>query len=307
MSVMQQYKSMVNAHAINALNFHANLWNMDAFKAMFFSYSQHKENLLTGKRRYEIQPWETTGILHFCSPPHVVSEAVRTLTLCPDHASWWTIKHRITSVGWFQGRVISSGNWDKSYIVIKDISLVFFFPAIWPAMSGCSISQSPAFSRGRSELTDRNVELYPQFFLELITTQLRFYMVSPQLSLLNAWQCRFNTSLEHYCFNTYGNVDKLLKSIGLHQVADFKAGVISSGNWEKSYLVIYRYFARVFFPCHLTGNVWQCRFLFSLEHYSFNTYGNVDKLLKSIGLHQVADFKAGVISSGNWEKSYLVI
>ena len=39
-------------------------------------------------------------------------------------------------------------------------------------------------SWGRSELTDRNVELYPQFFLELITTQLRFYMVSPQLSLL---------------------------------------------------------------------------------------------------------------------------
>ena len=29
---------------------------------------------------------------------------------------------------------------------------------------------------GRSELTDRNVALYPQFFLELITTQLRFYM-----------------------------------------------------------------------------------------------------------------------------------
>ena len=39
-------------------------------------------------------------------------------------------------------------------------------------------------SWGRSELTDRNVELYPQFFLELITTQLRFYMVSPQFSLL---------------------------------------------------------------------------------------------------------------------------
>ena len=37
---------------------------------------------------------------------------------------------------------------------------------------------------GRSELTDRNVELYPQLFLELITTQLRFYMVSPQFSLL---------------------------------------------------------------------------------------------------------------------------
>ena len=33
-------------------------------------------------------------------------------------------------------------------------------------------------------ITDRNVELYPQFFLELITTQLRFYMVSPQLFLL---------------------------------------------------------------------------------------------------------------------------
>ena len=42
-----------------------------------------------------------------------------------------------------------------------------------------------ASSWGRSEPTDRNVELYPQFFLELITTQLRFYMVSPQLSLLN--------------------------------------------------------------------------------------------------------------------------
>ena len=40
------------------------------------------------------------------------------------------------------------------------------------------------FSWGRSELTDRNVELYPQFFLELITTQLRFHMVSPQLVLL---------------------------------------------------------------------------------------------------------------------------
>ena len=47
-----------------------------------------------------------------------------------------------------------------------------------------SIFQSPAFSWGRSELTDRNVELYPQLFLELITTQLRFYMVSPQLVLL---------------------------------------------------------------------------------------------------------------------------
>ena len=36
----------------------------------------------------------------------------------------------------------------------------------------------------KSEPTDRNVELYPQFFLELITTQLRFHMVSPQLVLL---------------------------------------------------------------------------------------------------------------------------
>ena len=47
-----------------------------------------------------------------------------------------------------------------------------------------SLFQSPAFSWGRSELTDRNVELYPQFFLELITTQLRFHMVSPQVVLL---------------------------------------------------------------------------------------------------------------------------
>ena len=46
------------------------------------------------------------------------------------------------------------------------------------------VSFNRSFSWGRSELTDRNVELYPQFFLELITTQLRFYMVSPQLSLL---------------------------------------------------------------------------------------------------------------------------
>ena len=46
------------------------------------------------------------------------------------------------------------------------------------------LSVTSLFSWGRSELTDRNVELYPQFFLELITTQLRFYMVSPQLSLL---------------------------------------------------------------------------------------------------------------------------
>ena len=41
------------------------------------------------------------------------------------------------------------------------------------------------FSWGRSEHTDRNVELYPQFFSELITAQLlRFHMVSPQLVLL---------------------------------------------------------------------------------------------------------------------------
>ena len=31
---------------------------------------------------------------------------------------------------------------------------------------------------------ESKVELYPQFFLELITTQLRFHMVSPQLVLL---------------------------------------------------------------------------------------------------------------------------
>ena len=48
-----------------------------------------------------------------------------------------------------------------------------------------TVYQSPAFSWRRSELTDRNVELYPQFFLELITTQLRFHMVSPQLVLLS--------------------------------------------------------------------------------------------------------------------------
>ena len=42
----------------------------------------------------------------------------------------------------------------------------------------CAIfSQEQVYSWGRSELTDRNVELYPQFFLEQITTQLRFYMV----------------------------------------------------------------------------------------------------------------------------------
>ena len=43
---------------------------------------------------------------------------------------------------------------------------------------------SQTFSWGQSELTDQNVKLYPQFFLELITTQLKFHMVSPQLVLL---------------------------------------------------------------------------------------------------------------------------
>ena len=32
-------------------------------------------------------------------------------------------------------------------------------------------------------------ELYPQFFLELIITQLRFHMVSPQLVLLKQLIC----------------------------------------------------------------------------------------------------------------------
>ena len=50
---------------------------------------------------------------------------------------------------------------------------------------------------GRSELTDRNVELYPQFFLELITTQLRFNMVSPQIVLLNKYL--FLSILQSFC------------------------------------------------------------------------------------------------------------
>ena len=33
------------------------------------------------------------------------------------------------------------------------------------------------------------LRMYPKFFLELITTQLRFYMVSPQLSLLISIKC----------------------------------------------------------------------------------------------------------------------
>ena len=55
---------------------------------------------------------------------------------------------------------------------------------IWLITMHFLLSFLLSFSWGRSELTDRNVELYPQFFLELITTQLRFYMASPQLSLL---------------------------------------------------------------------------------------------------------------------------
>ena len=62
------------------------------------------------------------------------------------------------------------------------------------------------FSWGWSELTDRNVELYPQFFLELITTQLRFYMVSPQLSLLIILTMQsYKFYLYHYFNKTYSN------------------------------------------------------------------------------------------------------
>ena len=59
-----------------------------------------------------------------------------------------------------------------------------FFNELWQYYITISIL---VISWGRSELTDRNVELYPQFFLELhvITTQVRFYMVSPQLLLLS--------------------------------------------------------------------------------------------------------------------------
>ena len=70
----------------------------------------------------------------------------------------------------------------------------------------CSLSQSPAFSWGRSELTDRNVELYPQFFLELITTQLRFYMVSPQLSLL----VLFLVVTKYMCMMVYSWINRKL-------------------------------------------------------------------------------------------------
>ena len=50
--------------------------------------------------------------------------------------------------------------------------------------------------------------LYPQFFLELITTQLRFYMVSPQLSLL------IILTMQSYKFYLLMNVPSL-KLIGL--------------------------------------------------------------------------------------------
>ena len=60
--------------------------------------------------------------------------------------------------------------------------IVLIFP--WNILVWIAFKKSE--TSGRSELTDRNVELYPQFFLELITTQLRFYMVSPQLSLLKS-------------------------------------------------------------------------------------------------------------------------
>ena len=43
---------------------------------------------------------------------------------------------------------------------------------------------SKVFTCCKHLLTVNTLELYPQFFLELITTQLRFYMVSPQLVLL---------------------------------------------------------------------------------------------------------------------------
>ena len=60
---------------------------------------------------------------------------------------------------------------------------------VW--QQGCQLSWLSCFKIGLKYTTQkksRNMliswSLYPQFFLELITTQLRFYMVSPQLSLL---------------------------------------------------------------------------------------------------------------------------
>ena len=66
---------------------------------------------------------------------------------------------------------------------------------VWKILSGSNnriymhhtfsqVGKKKKFSWGWSEPTDRNVELTPQFFLELIITQLRFHMVSPQLVLL---------------------------------------------------------------------------------------------------------------------------
>ena len=68
-------------------------------------------------------------------------------------------------------------------------------------------------------ITDRNVELYPQFFLELITTQLRFHMVSPQIVLLNLYYVIslsfLDTLFQHDKFLFCGSVMKSVHTFDL--------------------------------------------------------------------------------------------
>ena len=72
-------------------------------------------------------------------------------------------------------------------IVCKfDITITFFFKD--ESISICqddwyTMVCAPIKKDDQSLLIETS-SVYPQFFLELITTQLRFYMVSPQLSLL---------------------------------------------------------------------------------------------------------------------------
>ena len=75
--------------------------------------------------------------------------------------------------------------WNLNWVVISSEKNWRYNSTFWSVSSDRHHQDDLlTISWGWSEHTDRNVELYPQFFLELITTQLRFHMVSPQIVLL---------------------------------------------------------------------------------------------------------------------------
>ena len=97
-----------------------------------------------------------------------------------------------------------------------------------------SVIDDPQFSKECRIPNFRNVELYPQFFLELITTQLRFYMVSPQLSLLIILTMQsYKFYIPNFDISIFGmqKVMTLLGCIYLHKAGN-NSGVGTSAESE---------------------------------------------------------------------------